>query len=279
MPVDLYIGGPEHAVGHLMYSRIWNRYLYDKGLAPTKEPFKKLVHQGMILGSNGIKMGKRFPEFVVNPSDVVRDYGADTLRLYEMFMGPLEVSKPWNASGVDGARRFINRVWAFFTNEENITTEKDDTLTKVYHQTVKKVTSDFEQLGFNTAISQMMIFMNAAYKAGKCPMEYAEGFVKMFSCICPHAGEELWQMLGHNDTIAFEAWPTYDEAALVENTVTIGIQVNGKVKGTVELAVDEENESAIAKAKEVPSVMAAIEGKNIVKEIYVKGKIVNIVVK
>lgn len=279
LPVDLYIGGPEHAVGHLIYSRIWNRYLYDKGLSPVKEPFKKLVHQGMILGENGIKMGKRYPEFVVNPSDIVRDYGADTLRLYEMFMGPLEVSKPWSQQGVEGARRFINRVWAFFTGADNITSEQDDTLKKVYHQTVKKVTDDFEKLGFNTAISQMMIFMNAAYKAGKCPEEYAEGFVKMFSCICPHTGEELWEIMGHQDTIAFEAWPAYDEEAVKEDTVVIGIQVNGKVRGKVELAVDEENDSAIAKAKEVETVRAAIAGKTVVKEIYVKGKIVNIVVK
>ncbi|SET53451.1 leucine--tRNA ligase [[Clostridium] polysaccharolyticum] len=279
LPVDLYIGGPEHAVGHLMYSRIWNRYLYDKGLSPVKEPFKKLVHQGMILGSNGIKMGKRFPEFVVNPSDIVRDFGADTLRLYEMFMGPLEVSKPWSQQGVEGARKFLNRVWTFFTNDENIVEDKDDTLTKVYHQTVKKVTSDFEQLGFNTAISQLMIFVNACYKAGKCPKEYAEGFVKMISCITPHIGEEMWSILGHDDTIAFEPWPVFDEEAIKEDTVEIGVQVNGKVKGKVEIAVDEESGSAIAKAKEVPGVKNAIDGKNIVKEIYVKGKIINIVVK
>jgi leucyl-tRNA synthetase len=262
-----------------MYSRIWNRYLYDKGLCPVAEPFKKLVHQGMILGSNGIKMGKRFPEFVGNPSDVVRDYGADTLRLYEMFMGPLEVSKPWSDQGVEGARRFINRVWAFFSNSDNILDGADDTLKKVYHQTIKKVSDDFEQLGFNTAISQMMIFMNAAYKAGKCPKEYAEGFIKMFSCICPHVGEELWEILGHDHTIAYEPWPVFDPSAVVENTVTIGVQINGKVKGTVELAVDEESASALAKAKEIPAVAAAIAGKTIVKEIYVKGKIVNIVVR
>ncbi|MFV0343684.1 MAG: leucine--tRNA ligase [Anaerocolumna sp.] len=279
LPVDLYIGGPEHAVGHLMYSRIWNRYLYDKGLSPVKEPFKKLVHQGMILGSNGIKMGKRYPEYVVNPSDVIRDFGADTLRLYEMFMGPLEVSKPWNQQGVEGARKYINRVWAFFTKEENITADHDDALTKVYHQTVKKVTSDFEQLGFNTAISQMMIFVNHVYKAGTCPKEYAEGFIKMFSCICPHVGEEMWSLLGHADTIALEGWPTFDEEAIKEDTVTIGVQVNGKLKGTVELAVDEENDAAIAKAKADEVVMKALEGKTIVKEIYVKGKIINIVVK
>lgn len=279
MPVDLYIGGPEHAVGHLMYSRIWNRYLYDKGIAPTKEPFKKLVHQGMILGSNGIKMGKRFPEFVINPSDIVRDYGADTLRLYEMFMGPLEASKPWSQQGVEGARRFIGKVWNFFTEPENIIEDADNGLKKVYHQTVKKVTQDFETLGFNTAISQMMIFMNAATKEGKCPRNYAEGFVKMFSCICPHAGEEIWSILGHDDTIAFEKWPEFDEEAVKEDTVEIGVQINGKVKGKVEIAVDEDSQTVIAKAKEIPAVAKAIDGKNIVKEIYVPGRIVNIVAK
>ena len=279
MPVDLYIGGPEHAVGHLMYSRIWNRYLYEKGIAPTKEPFKKLVHQGMILGSNGIKMGKRFPEFVINPSDIVRDYGADTLRLYEMFMGPLEASKPWSQQGVEGARRFIGKVWNFFTEPESIVEDTDNGLKKVYHQTVKKVTQDFETLGFNTAISQMMIFMNAATKEGKCPRNYAEGFIKMFSCICPHAGEEIWSVLGHDGTIAFEKWPEFDEEAVKEDTVEIGVQINGKVKGKVEIAVDEDSQTVIAKAKEIPAVAKAIDGKNIVKEIYVPGRIVNIVAK
>ena len=279
MPVDLYIGGPEHAVGHLMYSRIWNRYLYDKGLAPTKEPFKKLVHQGMILGENGIKMGKRFPEFVVNPSDIVRDYGADTLRLYEMFMGPLEVSKPWSKAGVDGARRFLNRVWTFFTNEENIVDEEVPELEKLYHQTLKKVSDDFEVLGFNTAISQMMIFVNALYKTNKCPREYAEGFIKMLSCITPHIGEEIWQIFGHDTTIAYEPWPVYDEEKIKEDTIEIGVQVNGKLKGTINVAVDETNENAIAKAHELTGVKNAVEGKTIVKEIYVKGRIVNIVVK
>ncbi len=279
MPVDLYIGGPEHAVGHLMYSRRWNRYLYDKGLAPTKEPFKKLVHQGMILGENGIKMGKRYPEFVINPSDIVRDYGADTLRLYEMFMGPLEVSKPWSSAGVEGAKRFIVRVWNFFTEPANLTDDNDGALTKIYHQTVKKVTDDFEALAFNTAISQLMIFMNAAYKAGKCPKEYAEGIIKMMSCITPHVCEEMWQKLGHNDTIAYEPWPVYDEKELVVDTIEIAVQINGKVRGKINVGVDEDQDSAIAKAKANPDVAAAIEGKNIVKEIYVKGRIVNIVAK
>ena len=166
----------------------------------------------MILGENGIKMGKRFPEFVVNPSDIVRDYGADTLRLYEMFMGPLEVSKPWSTTGVAGAKKFINRVWNFFSESANITEENDGKLTKIYHQTVKKVTTDFEALGFNTAIAQMMVFVNEVYKNGTCPREYAEGFIKMLSCITPHVGEEIWQILGHDKTIAYESWPTYDEA-------------------------------------------------------------------
>ena len=280
LPVDLYIGGPEHAVGHLIYSRIWNRFLYDKGLSPVKEPFKKLVHQGMILGSNGIKMGKRFPEYVINPSDIIRDYGADTLRLYEMFMGPLEASKPWSQQGVEGARRFIGRVWNFFTEPENIVDGDDDkTLEKVYNQTIKKVTEDYETLGFNTAISQMMIFLNAATKAGKCPKAYAEGYIKVFSCVCPHVGEEIWSILGHEGTIAYESWPTYDENAIKEDTIEIAVQINGKVKGTVEIAVDEAEDSVKSKAHEVPSVAKALDGKTIVKEIYVKGKILNIVAK
>ena len=276
MPVDLYIGGPEHAVGHLMYSRIWNRFLYDKGLSPVKEPFKKLVHQGMILGSNGIKMGKRFPEFVVNPSDIVRDYGADTLRLYEMFMGPLEASKPWSATGVEGAKRFIVRVWNFFTNPDNISDANKDELTMLYHQTVKKVTNDFENLAFNTAISQMMIFVNQLYKTGTCPKEYAEGFIKMLSCICPHVGEELWSVLGHDDTIAYVAWPQFIEELTVEDAIEIAVQINGKTKGVVKVSKDADKDTVLAAAKD------AVKEKltpNIVKEIYVPGKIVNIVCK
>ena len=279
MPVDLYIGGPEHAVGHLIYSRIWNRYLYDKGLAPTKEPFKKLVHQGMILGENGIKMGKRFPEFVINPSDIVRDYGADTLRLYEMFMGPLEVSKPWSKNGVEGARKFLNRVWNFFTEASNLTDDDDGALAKVYNQTVKKVTDDFEALAFNTAISQMMIFVNAVYKNGKCPKAYAEGLIKMLSCISPHIGEEIWSIMGHNDTIAFESWPTYDPAQLVENVIEIVVQINGKVKSRLNISADADKDSVISQAKNDEIISSMISGKDIVKEIYVPKKLVNIVVK
>ena len=233
----------------------------------------------MILGSNGIKMGKRFPEFVVNPSDVVNEYGADTLRLYEMFMGPLEVSKPWSDQGVEGARRFLNRVWAFFTEAENVVDGEVPALEKIYHKSVKKITEDFEKLAFNTAISQMMIFVNAVYKEGKCPREYAEGLIKMLSCICPHVGEEMWQVLGHNDTIAYEPWPTYDESKCADDEVEVAVQINGKLRATVMLPVNCDKDEAIAIAKKDEKVIAAIEGKTIVKEISVPNKIVNIVVK
>lgn len=279
LPVDLYIGGPEHAVGHLIYSRIWNRFLYEEGVSPVKEPFKKLVHQGMILGENGIKMGKRFPEFVVNPSDIVREYGADTLRLYEMFMGPLEVSKPWSKNGVEGARRFLNRVWNFFANEANIVDADDGKLTREYHKTVKKVTYDFETLGFNTAISQMMIFVNALYKNGTCPRAYAEGFIKMISCICPHIGEELWSLLGHDDTIAYEPWPTYSEDLAKDESIEIAVQINGKKRDIISVTMDETEESVTAKVMQSKNIQQALEGKTIAMQKYIPGRIYTIVAK
>ena len=279
LPVDLYVGGPEHAVGHLMYARIWNRFLYDEGISPVKEPFKKLVHQGMILGENGIKMGKRFPEFVVNPSDIVREYGADTLRLYEMFMGPLEVSKPWSSTAVVGARKFINRVWNFFTEPTNITDTNDGALEKLYHQTVKKVTSDFESLGFNTAIAQMMVFINEVYKNGNCPKEYAEGFTKMLSCIAPHVCEEIWQVFGHAESIAYESWPEYDENKCVSDAIEMPVQINGKVRSVILMSNSASKDEVLEIVKADEKVKAAIEGKTIIKEIVVPGKIINIVVK
>ena len=279
MPVDLYIGGPEHAVGHLMYSRIWNRYLYDKGLSPVKEPFKKLVHQGMVLGSNGIKMGKRFPEYVVNPSDIVNDFGADTLRLYEMFMGPLEASKPWSQQGVVGASKFLDRVYRLISNPENIVLENDGSLDKIYNQTVKKVTEDFENLGFNTAISQMMIFVNECYKAGKVFKDYAEGFVKLISPIVPHLGEELWELLGHDNTIAYESWPVFDETKIIEDTKEIAVQVNGKVRATIGIIIGEAEESIKEKALACDNVKRHLEGLDVVKILVIKDRIVTIVAK
>ena len=226
-------------------------------------------------------MGKRYPEFVVNPSDVVRDYGADTLRLYEMFMGPLEVSKPWSTTAVAGAKKFINRVWNFFTEEKNITDTDDGKLTKIYHQTVKKVTGDFEALGFNTAIAQMMVFVNEVYKNGTCPREYAEGFIKMLSCITPHVGEEIWQILGHDGTIAYEPWPTYSEEKCKDSQINIAVQVNGKMRGTVLMAADLSNEEVVANAVADEKIARFLEkqGGSIVKTIVVKNKLVNLIVK
>jgi leucyl-tRNA synthetase len=224
-------------------------------------------------------MGKRFPEFVVNPSDIVREYGADTLRLYEMFMGPLEVSKPWSSAAVAGARKFINRVWNFFTEPANLTESDDGKLTRLYHQTVKKVTSDFESLGFNTAIAQMMVFINEVYKNGSCPREYAEGFIKMMSCITPHVGEEIWQIMGHNSSIAYESWPEYDESKCVSDTIEMPIQVNGKVRNVIAIAKDASKEDVLAVVMSDEKIQAAISGKTIIKEIVVPGKIINIVVK
>jgi leucyl-tRNA synthetase len=258
---------------------MWNNYLYDKGIVPVKEPFKKLVHQGMILGSNGVKMGKRFPEFVINPNDIVRDYGADTLRLYEMFMGPLEADKPWSTQGVEGAHRFLERIWRLYTEENKLDGENKN-LEKVYHQTVKKVTDDYETLNFNTAISQMMIFINAVYKEEVFPKEYKEGFVKLLNPICPHMTEELWNtVLNHEGTIAYEEWPKYDEEKLVDKEVTIGVQVNGKLRATINISVDETEESIKEKALSEENVKRYTDDHEIVKIIVIKGKIVNIVVK
>ena len=278
LPVDLYVGGPEHAVGHLLYSRFWNNYLYDKGLVPVKEPFKKLVHQGMILGANGIKMGKRFPEYVVNPTDIVKSHGADSLRLYEMFMGPLEADKPWNQNGLDASRKFLDRIYRLF-EEGKIVDENNQKLEKVYHQTVKKVTEDYEVLSFNTAIAQMMIFINEVYKEGNLPKEYAEGFVKLLNPLCPHIGEELWERLGHNNTISYEKWPIYDESKIIDDTYELVVQVNGKVRGKIEVSLDLSKEEMERLAKEIPNVKTFTEGKEIVKVIIVPKKLVNIVVK
>lgn len=278
LPVDLYVGGPEHAVGHLLYSRMWNRYLYDKGYLSNPEPFKKLYHQGMILGGNGEKMSKSKGN-VINPDDIVNEYGADTLRVYEMFMGPLEASKPWSDSGVDGARKWLDRVYRLVIETDKLSDENDHSLDFIYHATVKKVTNDYETLGFNTAISQMMIFVNEAFKAKTVYRPYAENLVKMLSCIAPHVCEEMWHLLGHENTIAYEPWPTYDESMLVTQTIEMGVQVNGKLRAKIQVAKDADEEAVKTLAFEQENVKAHTDGKNIVKVIVVKNKIVNIVVK
>lgn len=279
MPVDLYVGGPEHAVGHLLYSRMWNNYLYDKGLVPVKEPFKKLVHQGMILGENGIKMGKRYPEYAINPNDIVREYGADTLRLYEMFMGPLEADKPWSSTGVIGARKFIERVYRLYTESDKIKDIDNFNLDRVYNETVKKVTNDYETLNFNTAISQMMIFINAVYKEDIFPRKYALEFIKLLNPVCPYVTEELWSLMGHDKSIAYEVWPSYNEDLLVDSFKKIAVQVNGKVRGEITVSLDLDEDAIKKMALNDENVKRHIDNKEIVKVIVIKNKIVNIVVR
>lgn len=283
LPVDLYVGGAEHAVLHLLYARFWHKVLYDLGVVPTKEPFQKLVNQGMILGSNHEKMSKSKGN-VVNPDDIVERFGADTLRLYEMFMGPLTESVAWSEEGLNGSRKWIERVWRLMIDDNNhlrdrITMINDHKLDLIYNQTVKKVTEDYENMRFNTAISQMMVFVNEAYKADALPMVYMEGLVKLLSPIIPHVAEEIWQIMGHDETITYEAWPTYDENKLVQDTVQVILQVNGKVRSKVEVEkdLDQAELEKIALADE--RIQQWTAEKDIKKVIVIPNKIVNIVAK
>ncbi len=278
MPVDLYMGGPEHAVGHLLYARFWNNFLYNQGLSPVKEPFKKLRHQGMILGPNGEKMSKSKGN-VINPDDMVKEYGADSLRIYEMFMGPIDAAKPWDPKGIEGSKKFIDRVWRVLVESGKVKEQENKNLEHVYHYTVKKVTKDYEAMQFNTAISQMMIFINEAIKEDVIPKEYAEGFVKLLNPVAPHITEEIWEKLGHNKTISYEAWPTFDESKTVEDTIELPIQINGKLRANVEINKDEEEKVVKEKVHSNERIIEFIEGKEIVKEIYVPNRIYNIVIK
>ncbi|HEG8897055.1 TPA: leucine--tRNA ligase [Staphylococcus aureus] len=283
LPVDLYIGGVEHAVLHLLYARFWHKVLYDLAIVPTKEPFQKLFNQGMILGESNEKMSKSKGN-VINPDDIVQSHGADTLRLYEMFMGPLDAAIAWSEKGLDGSRRFLDRVWRLMVNEDGtlsskIVTTNNKSLDKVYNQTVKKVTEDFETLGFNTAISQLMVFINECYKVDEVYKPYIEGFVKMLAPIAPHIGEELWSKLGHEESITYQPWPTYDEALLVDDEVEIVVQVNGKLRAKIKIAKDTSKEEMQEIALSNDNVKASIEGKDIMKVIAVPQKLVNIVAK
>ena len=282
-PVDLYVGGAEHAVLHLLYARFWHKVLYDLGLVPTKEPFMKLVNQGMILGSNHEKMSKSKGN-VVNPDDIVDQYGADTLRLYEMFMGPLEESVPWDEKGLHGSNKWVQRVWRLLMDDNNhlrdrVSTYNDGKLTKVYNQTVKKVTDDFERMHFNTAISQLMVFVNEAYKVDDLPLEYMEGFVKMIAPLMPHLAEELWSQFNESETITYQPWPTYDEKALVEDEVEMIVQVNGKVRAKIKMAKDADNKYVEDAALANEHVHSFVDGKDVKKVIVIPNRIVNIVVK
>lgn len=282
LPVNLYVGGAEHAVLHLLYARFWHKFLYDLGVVPTKEPFQKLVNQGMILGSNHEKMSKSKGN-VVNPDDIVEQYGADTLRLYEMFMGPLDASIPWSEEGLGGAHKFINRVWNLLIDEndnlrDRVTTINNHELDKIYNETVKKVTEDYEAMHFNTAISQLMVFVNNAYKADSLPLEYVEGLVKLLSPVVPHITEELWSKLGHVGSIAYAKWPTYDESKLVEDVVEIVVQINGKVRQHLQVSKDASREELQALALNDERIKQELVDKEVKKVIAVPGKLVSIVV-
>ncbi len=276
LPVDIYIGGAEHAVLHLLYARFWHKVLYDCGVVSTKEPFAKLFHQGMILGTNGEKMSKSRGN-VVNPDDMVKNYGADALRVYEMFMGPLEASKPWDPNGIDGSKKFIDRVYRLYAESDKIQEKENPELDRIYHYTVKKVTNDYQSMGFNTAISQMMIFINSCYKVDIVPKQYALGFLQLLNPIAPHLTEELWQLLGNTESITYSTWPTFDEEKIKEDIFNLPIQINGKLRGNIDIPLNlpqEEIKELVHKR-----IASYLEGKEIVKEIYVANKIYNIVVK
>ncbi|WP_016896905.1 leucine--tRNA ligase [Aerococcus viridans] len=279
--VDLYIGGAEHAVLHLLYARFWNMFLYDLGVVPNEEPFQKLYNQGMILGEGNEKMSKSKGN-VVNPDDVVNQYGADTLRLYEMFMGPLDASIAWSENGLEGSRRFLERVWRLLVDEngkmrDRITTMNTGELDKVYHQTVQKVTEDFDNLHFNTAISQMMVFVNEANKAENLYYEYVKGFIQLIAPIAPHLAEEMWVIVGNEPGISYVDWPTFDPAMIVDDEIEIVVQVNGKIKAKLQVPNDSAKEALLEIAHANEKVQEAIAGKTIRKEIVVPNKLVNIV--
>ncbi|PIC86059.1 leucine--tRNA ligase [Sporosarcina sp. P20a] len=281
LPVDIYVGGAEHAVLHLLYARFWHKVLYDIGVVQTKEPFQKLFNQGMILGEGHVKMSKSLGN-VINPDDIVHSHGADTLRIYEMFMGPLDASKEWSTNGLDGSRRFLDRIWRLLVNEDDTLTDKltDETggpLEKVYNQTVKKVTEDYEAMRNNTAISQLMVFINESYKVEKLPKAYIEGFLLLISPITPHLAEELWSKLGHTDTIAYAQWPTFDETKLVDDTVEVAVQINGKIRAKITVDKDSSKEELEHVALANEDVKQWMEGKELKKIIAIPGRLVNIV--
>ncbi|MCB0393158.1 MAG: leucine--tRNA ligase [Bdellovibrionales bacterium] len=282
MPVDLYVGGPEHTVGHLLYARFWQKVLFDAGLVSHDEPFQKLLHQGMILGEDGEKMSKSRGN-VINPDDVIKKYGADSLRVYEMFMGPIDKDKPWQDKGIDGVRRFLDRVWRASVDESGKSITNDDPLsestTKLLHKTIKKVTSDIESLSFNTAISQMMIFVNEIYKTGERNTFAMKTMSQLLMPFAPHVSEEIWEKLGGEGLVALAQWPEYDEALVKDDVITLGVQVNGKMRGTIDVAPDAEESVAVGLAKELGTVSKILNDGKLVKVIYKPSRILNLIVK
>ncbi len=284
MPVDLYIGGAEHAVLHLLYSRFWHKFLYDLGYVSTKEPFQKLINQGMILGEDGQKMSKSRGN-VVNPDQVIEDYGADSMRLYEMFMGPLEAMKPWSMQGVQGVSRFLQKAWRTVVDEETNglaaavqDAKPDEETVRLLHQTIRKVGSDVETFGFNTAISAMMIFANHLAKQEVRPRSVVEPFLLLLAPFAPHIAEELWQRLGHEESLTYQPWPSYDAELAKEKQIELAVQVNGKVRDHIVVPADMDEEQIKAQALASAIVTAAMAGKPPKKVIVVKGRLVSIVV-
>lgn len=281
MPVDLYIGGSEHAVLHLLYSRFWHKVLYDIGVVTTPEPFKKLVHQGIVLGEDNQKMSKSRGN-VVNPDEMIDRFGADAVRLYEMFMGPLEAMKPWSTRGVEGVTRFLERVWRLIVNDEGrlsaavVSSDPALETQRVLHQTIKKVTEDIEQLRFNTAISQMMVFTNEMTKLERRPRSVIEPFVLLLAPFAPHLAEELWALLGHRPSVSQQPWPEFDPALTVSDRLTIPIQINGKLRGKIEVGVEAVRQEVEALAREEAAEW--LQGKEPKKVIYVEKKLINFVV-
>jgi len=284
MPVDLYIGGAEHAVLHLLYARFWHKVLYDLGFVATTEPFMKLINQGMILGEDGEKMSKSRGN-VINPDEVIGNFGADTFRIYEMFMGPLTRVKPWSTSSIDGVFRFLNRVWNIFVTDEGKTSPDiqdvtpDSSTLSLLHKTIFKVTDDIENLRFNTAISQMMIFVNEIIKLPVKPRSVMQTFVHLLNPFAPHLTEQIWNLLGNSQSLAYIDWPTYDPDLIIDELVTLAVQINGKVRGTFEIARDSTDQDCIENAMQLENVKRYIENLTIVKTVVIKNKIVSIVVK
>ena len=285
MPVDLYIGGQEHAVLHLLYARFWHHVLHDLGLVSTKEPFKKLYNQGMILGNDGAKMSKSRGN-VVNPDDIIDEYGSDSMRLYEMFMGPLNKSKPWNTKGLQGCYRFINKLWSIIVNEEGKLSSKiaedvtpDKETLHLHHTTIKKVGDDIENLHFNTAVSQLMIYSNHLQTVDKIPREFVSDLVKIIAPFVPHLAEELWSLLGNKNSLAYENWPDYDEKLTQTDEVTVVVQVNGKLRANITLAKDSDETTAVDAALALEKVANYTSKGSIVKTVYIANRLLNFVVK
>ncbi len=284
MPVDLYIGGAEHAVLHLLYARFWHKVLFDLGYVSTPEPFIKLINQGMILGEDGEKMSKSRGN-VINPDEILNRFGADTFRMYEMFMGPLERTKPWSTSSIDGINRFLTRTWNLFFDDDNLLNtdiqdvKPDTSLLVLLHKTIQKVTNDLDNLRFNTAIAQLMIFINELFKLGIKPLSVLKPFLQLVNPFAPHLTEEIWEKMGHRENLAYVQWPTYDNSLLKDEIITFAVQVNGKVRGTFEIERDADDDDCIAKAMEIDNVKRFLEGQEIKKQFVVKNKIVSFVIK